>query len=124
MPFLKIFPGSGGGGGGNPRIIVVPFAYDTPSPLTITAISPGQFIKSTTIQITEVFDDPTATLALGTTSSPSEFLTTAQNRPRRLGDYEAIVNFLVAAAENVILTINPGASTQGQGYIIVDLRSL
>lgn len=123
MPFLEIQPGSGGGGGGVPQIVVVPFDFSTASPLVVQAITTGQLVKSATIRIDTVFDDATATLALGTTSSPSLFLATNENVPTQLGDYESIPNYSVTANENIELTITPGASTQGAGVVIIDLRT-
>jgi hypothetical protein len=104
-------------------LIVVPFTFATLSPLIVTPLAVTQFVLAARIQITVPFDDRKATLALGTTSSPQEFLTTGESTPSRVGTYASDPDFLVSVAEDVILTISPAASTAGEGYVIIDLRN-
>jgi hypothetical protein len=111
------------GSGANGYIVYEPFAFNSASPLTIATIAPGQLVYSAQICIIVAFDDPAATLLLGTTSDPSKYFAANETRPTALGTYSSLVPVPATLAEDVILTIAPAASTTGVGAVVLDIRN-
>jgi len=106
----------------NLKGVVIPFAYNTASPLTIAAVVNGEAVIDSEIVIETPFDDVAAVLDLGTVASPSALIPAADNDPQNLGNYGSDENINFTGPETVRLTISPGASTQGSGYVLVILK--
>jgi len=101
---------------------ITPFAFNTASPLVAIPVVNGESVLDTKIVITTVFDDPAAVLALGTIASPSVFIPAANNDPQTVGGYGSEENVNFTGAEAVRLTLTPGTSTQGAGYLVVVIK--
>jgi hypothetical protein len=56
---------------------------------------------------------------VGTPSSPAVLLATTDNAPGTLGQYESDLIVPFSPPESLILTLSPGASTQGAGYVLL-----
>ena len=109
-----------GGGGTLPKPIL--FQFDTVSPLTLFNLIASDTIDKVEVCITEAFDDSAATLEVGTVGNPSLIFSSSQINPQKVGDYVCDQNFLITVAEVLRLTINPGTSTQGKGFVVITIR--
>ena len=101
---------------------VVPFAWNTPSPLTILNLQAGDLIDRVEIELDTAFNDPLATLLVGTVAVPNLVLDATDSVPSRAATYGNDNNFPVSVAEVLRLTLNPGASTAGAGRILFLIR--
>lgn len=101
----------------------VPFTYNTPSPLTVIAVTSADAIIDTELVIETAFDDPAATLQLGTFADIDLILPTNHNNPTQVGSYGTQCNFYFTVPDSIILTISPGTSTQGSGYILLLMKT-
>lgn len=92
------------------------FTFTTSSPHNLGAIANGSTFNRAVVLVTTAFDDPSATLTLGPSGSPSALLAATDSKLSQLGQYESGA-LVVSAADFLQLTLNPGASTQGAGLI-------
>ena len=99
----------------------VPFTYATPSPAIMVNLAPGNVIDVVEVTITTPFNDPAASISVGTVATPGLLLPPIS--PVTLGTFGNDENFKVAIPEILRLTINPGASTQGAGYLLYLIRT-
>jgi hypothetical protein len=124
MPASRIynpFVGAGGGGAGPEAEEIFTFAFNhtTPSPASAFSIPAGGRILTVGLQITTAFDDPASTLTIGDGGNPSRLMSAAQNIPYEMGESESHVGYQYAASTAILLTITPGASTQGSGVMYI-----
>lgn len=105
-----------------PQLLSAAFAFNTASPLILVPVSSGGIIARAQIQITTLFDDPTATILLGTAANPSLVMGAGDSNPHVVAayDYSTMVSF--AAVDILQLTINPAISMQGAGTLYYELR--
>lgn len=115
---IEIENSPSGGGFGSPYQII-DFEYNTPSPLILVNMLPGDYILDTELDITEAFDDPAATLSIGTTLDNELLIGIADNKPTRQGTYGSFENFPFEVAEPVRLFISPGSSSSGSGRVVL-----
>jgi hypothetical protein len=113
----QINPSSGGDGS-----VVVPFAFGDASPHIITSIKTGNIVKDAELVIEAAFDDASATLALGTAASPAALLPASKVDPTVECTFATDENYIAPVDETVILTITPGISTSGSGYVLLHVR--
>jgi hypothetical protein len=97
-----------------------PFTFATASPLALgPALIAGNIVSATQIVIEVGFDDPAATLELGTNAAPISLNDDPENDPLSIGRYPgADRDRLAVGAEQAQLVITPGASTMGSGYVL------
>ena len=98
------------------------FTFATPSPGAVTGVLIGQTIANSEVTMTVPFDDPTATIQVGFSSAPAAILPSNHIDPNTTGTYGTEENFPITVNETVIVTINPGASTQGAGYVLLEIK--
>ena len=112
------------GGTGASDIVsgVVPFAYSTPSPLTILPLLANDIIDQVEIEIDTPFNDPASTLIAGTVATPDLVLGTSDVLPSAANTYGNDNNFKMVGAETLRLTLNPGTSTAGAGKVLFLVR--
>ena len=67
------------------------------------------------------FDDASSTLQVGTPADPGCILTSAEIEPSVLGNFGTDGNLVATAADTVQLTITPAGSTQGSGYVQINI---
>ena len=113
----QVNPSSGGDGS-----VLVPFAFDDASPKIITSIKTGNMVKDAELVIEAAFDDASATLALGTAASPGAVLPAAKIDPTVEFTFATDENYIAPVDETVILTLTPGTSTAGSGYVLLHVR--
>lgn len=92
------------------------FTFTTGSPHNLGAIAAGSVFNRAVVLVTTAFDDPSATLTLGPSGSPSALLSAGDSKLSQLGQYESGA-LVVEGPDFLQLTLNPGASTQGAGLI-------
>lgn len=100
----------------------VNFTFSTVSPLTLVTIAPGNTIYEVQVVITTPFDDPAATVTVGTVASPALVLQATDTKIQNTDQWLTEEAFVIALSEILRLTINPGASTQGAGYVLYRVR--
>jgi hypothetical protein len=107
-----------------PQLLSVAFAFNTASPLILVPVFAGGIMARAQIQITTAFNDPAATLLVGTSANPSLVMTAADSVPSVVNSYDVstMVTFPGPGADKLQLTINPGTSTQGAGILYYELR--
>ena len=106
---------------------VVNFAFGDASPRAIITV-PGagqREITGVSVQIDEAFDGIGASLAIGTADDPGALAPAVDGMAAIAGIYEFTPRTAIAAGEDIILTINPGAgATRGQGQIVINAVQL
>lgn len=107
---------------GGETVAVVPFTYATPSPLLLLAFLPGAFANRAAIVVTTPFNDPAATLQVGTAAAPGLLLASADSLPDQADQYENDVVVQLLGGGPLQLAIAPGASTQGAGLVLVKVK--
>ena len=108
---------------GNEKSFAVDFAFNTVYPLIIGALNPGEKIVESEVKIINAFDDPAATAQLGLATSPTLIFGPTDIRLDLVTTYANTQNFDITAVESLRLNINPGASTQGNGQVLVTIRT-
>ena len=111
-----------GGGTQTTDTVEVSFAFNTASPLIIRGMLAGETVINAEIQINTAFDDPAATLELGIATDTDMIFTSSSNMPDTVGVYHNEVNYNFSSPDNIILTINPGVSTQGSGDVVLQIK--
>jgi len=102
--------------------ILFPFDFTTPTPQTIYTLIAGEMITDVELVIETIYDDPTATLAVGVFADTNRMIATWGNDPTALGNYGNNENYQFAVNTAVILTLAPGASSQGDGYVLLEIK--
>lgn len=105
------------------QVVPVPFLFNTTSPMLLQQVAAGSILNRCTILIAQPFDDPAARIMLGTSTTPSLVFGSADVSLGSLGssfDQSALFQFSIT--DFFLLTISPGASTQGAGLLLYKLR--
>ena len=105
-----------------PDLIDVHFTWMNASPLTLASLKIGQLIEFVDAQITTPFDDPSATLQVGTSADPGMFLDPSQISTSIIGQYANDEISRVTVADVFILTISPMTSSQGEGHLYYRIK--
>jgi hypothetical protein len=101
----------------------VAFDFSTPSPLLLQTVTPGLVLNRCAIVIVTPFDDPAARIEVGTSANPS--LVFAQGEVVAVAPGNTFNNSSLYPFETndfLLLTISPGASTQGSGILLYKAR--
>jgi len=114
--------GGGGAASGALDVIQQTFDYNDSSPIDFGTLVNGDEIINAEVEITTVFDDPTAIVTLGQTTSAGNILASTQIDPTDVATYHNGENFPITGADGVRIQIVPGSSTQGQGRAVVTIR--
>lgn len=106
------------------EFIRVPFAFNSVTPYIVTSMLLGQSIANSELVIETPFDDPNASLTLGTFANPSLILSASQIKPQMSASFGSEVNHLFIIDEFIVLFLNPLGSTQGSGYIFLEIKRI
>jgi hypothetical protein len=97
------------------------FTYQTTSPMNMYSILIGQTVSKISIDMSESFDDPAAYITVGYTGSETYLLDPLVNL--LTGEiYMSELEITFSLSAQLKLYIHPGASTQGAGTILLDIR--
>lgn len=103
-------------------VFAVPFAFNTPSPALLGAVSAGAIMNRVDVLITTPFTDPAAFVTFGLAlGGPSVFLAPGDSRVFVAAQYQVDALVTVAAPDTLELTISPGASVAGAGLLFFKL---
>ena len=100
--------------------VKVPFAFDTASPTNIAVIPANAVVSEINIVITVPFDDPNATLEVGTVANLTQLVNANDVLTEVAGTYVTMPGQIYLSDTHVIMTINPGISTTGAGMLIIN----
>ena len=93
------------------------FTFASGSPVTIAALNTGDVVMITNIQLTTAFDQAGATLQIGVSGDTGAVISTADNTPTVVANYQSLTPYTALANTDLILTITPSGSSQGAGTI-------
>lgn len=124
MPASRIYNscgciGGGGGGATAEEVVTLPFNFNDASPEVIVNIPANSRIISTMIQLTTPFDDSSATLSVGDDLNPSRLFDASEIEIDEEDEYISYNTFHYLANTDLKLTLNPAASTQGAGVVVI-----
>ena len=100
--------------------VKVPFNFDTTSPRNIAVVPANAVVTEINIVINVPFDDPTATLEVGTVANLNQLVNANDVVTTIAGTYVTMPGKLYPSDTHVILTISPGSSTTGNGMLIIN----
>jgi hypothetical protein len=112
IPASKIIGGTGGGG------TRVNFAFTSPSPMVLGVLPASALVNLSQIVIETPFDDPAAVVLFGLASDPSLFFGVGDSFPSVAGQFKSSISLGVSVTDILLLTIHPGTSTRGNGYLL------
>lgn len=103
-------------------MLEAPFSFASASPIVVAQVLPGNVVTRAVIVIETPFDDPAASVLLGTTTDPSLYFNASDSDPSVSGQYgsEQVLN--VVLPDYLILTVQPSASSQGAGRLYYEMR--
>lgn len=110
------------GGVVNPVVEKFPFTFLSATPQTVYTLLTGELITDTELVIETVYDDNAATLSVGVFADVELIIAIKGNDPQKLGNYGNNENFEFSVDTAVVLTLLPGASTQGSGYVLIEVK--
>jgi hypothetical protein len=96
------------------------YSYTDVNPLDLVIVPTGKTVIAATVIVVTPFDDPTATLSLGTTANANSILTTADIIPGSVGTYTAYPATRYGSDTQLVMGIVPGTSTQGDGVLTIN----
>lgn len=112
---------AGGGTGETEHRLVLDFAYGDASPEVIGTVPANSTVLSVLISIETAFDGSGAALSVGTLTSPAALMSTSQNAPSTVAQYEVFPGISYGTDTALYLTITPGGgATAGHGQVVVD----
>lgn len=88
---------------------------------TVVTLSDGRRVISVAVEVLTVFDDIAATLSVGDAADDSRLMPAELVDLAATDTYNAISNFVYSSGndENILVTIIPGASTQGEVKVVI-----
>ena len=121
--YSRTRPGSSKGSG--ETVASVTFTFATISPLVLQSVAAGNVLNRLSILIQTPFNDPAATLEVGTSADPSLVFNTSEIKlygPLSGLTYDNSQLFEFTLADLLLLTLSPGASTMGAGLLLYKLK--
>ncbi len=100
--------------GGETLVLITPTSL--PPPVLFHA-SVESLAQDVSVLVEVPFTDPSATLRVGTSLSPSEILSSAQVNLTVAGEYAAPGLARLVAGENLVLGVNVGSSVSGRAVL-------
>jgi len=104
--------------------IYAPILFSAFSPLILANLSAGDIVVDCEVHIDDTFDDPNATIEVGTPADVGSVMASNENDPQVAATYGTDENYIATVAETFQATISPGASTQGSGYVLATIRRI
>jgi hypothetical protein len=115
--------GPTGSGTDSETVGQVAFDFNTPSPILLQTVAPGIVLNRCAVIIVTPFDDPSASIQVGTTTNPSLVFAQGEVVPWSNGNtFNNSGLYPFVANDFLLLTLSPGASTQGSGILLYKAR--
>jgi hypothetical protein len=102
--------------------IKYPFTFLSATPQTVYTLITGEMVTDTELVIETVYDDNAATLSVGVAVDVELIIAIKGNDPTKLGNYGNNENYEFGVDTAILLTLAPGASTQGSGYVLLEVK--
>jgi hypothetical protein len=99
-----------------------PFNFGDASPRVCANVPANNVVTLAALIFTTAFNDPTATITIGTSGNVGQLLDVTDANPGIVGTYSVEPGHKYNIATEVILTINPGSSTSGGGVLILNYQ--
>lgn len=100
----------------------VDFTFATLSPTFLFNLSSGDEILNASVVVSTPFDDPTATLRVGTVADPDLIFAAGEVPTNSVGQATCFVAHEISTTEILRLLISPGLSTTGAGHVLFRIR--
>lgn len=100
------------------QIPPIPFGWGDAAATVFTPTRDGM-VTVVRIQFTEAFNDPEATVQVGVAGDPGALMPAAYNAPGTTREFENTPDLPLAEGQGVLLTIAPGTSSQGAGFLFL-----
>lgn len=113
-------PGVKGEKGESANYTKIPFSFISDQQLFLLPAVIGDCLLDVRLIIDEAFDDPSATLSIGTVLEPERFIAEEDNDPTEECDFNSRKFHTFTMNESIRLFMNPGTSSQGSGYIVLN----
>lgn len=107
-------------GTANTGIIKTPFSFADSSPMNIVNVSANSIIAEVSIVITTPFNGTTPTLSVGDGSDANRLLATTDCLANEVGTFTVAPAYKYVSPTQLILTINSGSSSSGEGLLIIN----
>lgn len=85
----------------------------------IASLAKGKTVLSATVVVSTAFADNGSTMSLGINGDIGAIFTSSQVNLNFEATYRSEYPIIMQKAADIILTINPGSSTTGSGYVVV-----
>jgi hypothetical protein len=102
--------------------IYAPILFSSFSPLILANLSAGDIVVDCEVHIGTTFDDPGATIEVGTPAGLGSVMASNENDPQVAATYGTDENYIATVSETFQATISPGISAQGSGYVLATIR--
>jgi hypothetical protein len=103
--------------GGNELAVGFHFTFATSSTIVLGAILAGTTLRDAAVLIETPFNDPAASLQLGTSSDHTLLLGSSDSKLSLAGSYTTEAFVVVGAPDVLLLNLSLGVSTVGEGYV-------
>ena len=113
---------AGGTATGNLVQVTQPFTFSD-GVLPLQSVLAGDQISRVCVIIQTPFNDPLASITVGTTGNPSLLMSAGDNFPAFSNQYNTSEVTIFSLPDTMQLTINAGTSTQGSGILLYHFRA-
>ena len=110
---------NGSSGGNDSKTICIPFTFLSSSPLALTNLVIGDFIKDVYIQIKNAFPNGT-TLQVGVAGNNGELMDSGDNKPNKSDSIWHVVPFRESVIVETLNLYIGGSPTFGDGLVKVE----
>ncbi len=99
----------------------VDFDYTTVTPVSIAPLSTGDVVVKIAVKVVTEFDDVSSSVEIGDSLNPNSYFSASDAAVWLKGLYAKEGYEDVLANDSLEFNLNSGSSTQGAGFIIIDL---
>lgn len=98
-----------------------PFAFGDASPRTLFTTAAASLVLAVSVNITTPFNGAAPSIRIGTAAQPELLIAAVQSDLTVATEFEVNPNLVLGAAQEVLITLVPGAgATQGAGWIVIE----
>lgn len=97
----------------------VEFDSNITGTVKIASLAKGKTVLSAAVVVSTAFNDNGSTISLGINGDSGAIFTTSQVSPNFEATYRSEHPIIMQKAQDILLTIDPGSSTTGSGYVVV-----
>jgi len=90
--------------------------------MVLQAITAGQLLDRAALLVEVPFDDPAATVSMGTTTDPGSVFNDSDVDLGLSGQYENRILTLFPVNDFLIFSVSPGSSTRGSGILLYKVQ--